>query len=61
MGRNKELHELYELLTDESKKIVLMHGIEGVGKSALVKQLANYLWERGYFKDKISIVMLEKI
>jgi len=59
-GRNKELHELYEILTDKNKKFVNLYGIEGVGKSVLVKQLANYLWERGFFKDKISIIMLEK-
>lgn len=59
-GRNKDLHQLYEYLTKQDHKFVQLNGSEGVGKTTLVKQLANYLYERGHFRDKICIIMLEK-
>ena len=60
MGRNRELHQLYEILTSKDLKFVQLNGSEGVGKTSLVKQLANYLYERGHFRDKICIIMMEK-
>ena len=60
MGRNREMHQLYEILTNKELKFVQLNGSEGVGKTSLVKQLANYLYERGHFRDKISIIMMEK-
>jgi len=59
-GRNKELYSMYEALTDKEKKIINLHGIEGIGKSSLAKQIANYLFERRLFKDKIAIISLDK-
>ena len=59
-GRNRELFQLYDYLIKQDQKFVQLNGSEGVGKTALVKQLANYLYERGHFRDKISIIMLEK-
>jgi len=60
LGRNKELYEIYSSLTEKEKKFVNLYGTEGVGKRSLAKQVANYLFERGHFRDKISIIMLEK-
>ena len=59
-GRNKELYDMYEALTDKNKKFINLYGIEGVGKSSLVKQIANYLFERGFFKDKIAFITLDR-
>lgn len=59
-GRNKEMHQLYENLTSKDIKYVQLNGSEGVGKTSLVKQLANYLYERGHFRDRIAIIMMEK-
>jgi len=39
---------------------VNLYGTEGVGKRSLAKQVANYLFERNHFRDKISIIMLER-
>lgn len=60
IGRNKSMHELFKLVKSE-EKFVLLYGQSGVGKTALVKQLANYLYARDYFRFKISIIMMEKI
>lgn len=59
-GRNREMFQLFDYLVKQDQKFVQLNGNEGVGKSAMVKQLANYLYERGYFRDKISILMMEK-
>ena len=59
-GRNKELYQLYEILTSQEHKFVQLNGKEGVGKTSLVKQVANYLYERGYFRDKICIIIMDK-
>ncbi len=60
IGRNKSMHELFKLVKAETKFLIL-HGSTGVGKSALVKQLANYLYARDYYRFKIAIIMMEKI
>lgn len=59
-GRNRELFQMYDYLIKQDQKFVQLNGSEGVGKTSLVKQLANYLYERGHFRDKISIIMMEK-
>jgi hypothetical protein len=59
-GRNRDLFKLYDYLIKQDQKFIQLNGCEGVGKNALVKQLANYLYERGYFRDKISVLMMEK-
>src|SRR5690606_9321562 len=40
VGRNKPMHELFKIIKGE-EKFVLLYGNSGVGKTALVKQLAN--------------------
>ena len=60
MGRNFELYKLFECLTSKDCRFVQVSGSAGVGKTTLVKQIANYLHERKYFPDRISILMMEK-
>ena len=60
IGRNKSMHELFKILKAE-EKFVTLYGNSGVGKTALVKQLANYLYARDFFRFKISIIMMEKM
>lgn len=36
-GRNKELYGLFEILRNKEKKFAILRGIEGVGKTTLVK------------------------
>ena len=59
-GRNVEMYELYKHLTDKKTQFVILYGLEGIGKSSLIKQLANYLYERNFFRDGIHIILLEK-
>ena len=59
-GRNRELFQMYDYIIKQDQKFVQLNGSEGVGKTSLVKQLANYLYERGHFRDKVSIIMMEK-
>jgi len=59
-GRNRETYEIFSFLTSKEVKIVNLYGLDGVGKTTLAKQVGNYLAERGFFRDKMAILMLEK-
>ena len=59
-GRNRELFQLYDYLVKKDQRFVQLNGSDGVGKRTLVKQLANYLHERGHFRDKMSFVIMDK-
>jgi len=61
LGRNNELYEVYKILSDKSnKKVVNIYGTVSIGKLTLSKKAANYMYERGFFGDKICLVSLEK-
>jgi len=60
-GRNREAYDLFETLISKNRRIVNLHGPSGVGKSTLAKQVTNYAVERGYFRDKVILLTLEKI
>ena len=59
-GRNKELFDMYEALKAPDIKLINLFGPEGIGKSSLSKQIANYLFERHYFRDKIVFISLDR-
>ena len=62
IGRNMVLYDLFRALnTRNPQKYVALVGSPGGGKSVLVKQLANYLHARGFFRHKIAIIEMEKI
>lgn len=60
IGRNRPMYELFRALRSKQRFIELQ-GVEGVGKSSLIKQLANYLYARDLFRCKIAIIYMEKI
>lgn len=60
VGRNRPLYDLFSVVKSKQRFIQLQGG-EGVGKSSLIKQLANYLYARDQFRFKISIIFMEKI
>ena len=60
IGRNNDLQKLYEALTPQSDhRFVVLKGKRGTGKSVLAKQIANYLYARGYYRDNIIIIKME--
>ena len=59
LGRNKELYEIYKHLSS-NKRIVNIYGTESIGKFTLSKRAANYMYERGFFGDKICLISLSK-
>jgi len=59
-GRNRETYEIFSFLTSKEVKVVNLFGLDGVGKTTLAKQVGNYLAERGHFRDKMTVLMLEK-
>ncbi|QQZ28858.1 tetratricopeptide repeat protein [Thiothrix subterranea] len=59
IGRHKELHELTTMLHDASCRLITVVGLGGVGKSRLVKTLAQRLAE--YFRHGIGCVELASV
>ena len=60
VGRNRAMYDLFSVVKSK-QRIIELQGPEGVGKSSLVKQFANYLYARDYFRFKIAIIQMEKI
>lgn len=58
MGRNKELYEVTDLLLNN--RLVTIRGTIGVGKSSLVKELANKLMDRGTFQHGLIYIDMGK-
>ena len=59
IGRNRQMYDLFTILKGP-QRFVQIFGKTGVGKSALAKQIANYLHARNYFKNKIAIIDMAK-
>ncbi len=61
MGRQEELVEVQDLLSQEDCRLLTVVGTGGVGKTSLVLQAAKRLLEKEYFKDGLYFVSLEAI
>ena len=59
IGRNRQMYDLFKILRGHQRFVQLVGKI-GVGKTALAKQIANYLHARNYFKNKIAIINMDK-
>ena len=51
--RNKEMFDIIEKLQNNEISILEIFGISGVGKSALVSKVTNFLADRGIYKGGI--------
>lgn len=49
-GRNMESYRVLKDLVDRQTRVVKVWGWPGIGKSTLLRNLANYCVERDYFK-----------
>ena len=58
IGRDKELNDLTDKLLDPKNPILIVHGFAGIGKTALVTQLANEI--QYLFRDVLFIHLEEK-
>ena len=51
IGRNKEMYKLFLLLTLHDSRVLVVWGMEGVGKKIMVQKVGKYLFERKYFTE----------
>ena len=56
IGRNIELHNVISILSVKNanhKRLVTVHGDDGVGKNSFVKLAGKYMFERKFFQDGV--------
>ena len=56
IGRTEECQKIVELI--HSNRLITITGISGIGKSAIVKEVAHYLFRRDFTKDGIIYLSL---
>ena len=61
IGRNEEIQSLFWKLALKEEIFFQITGESGSGKITLVKQTANYLFQRRFFKDEIICQNMERI
>ncbi len=61
MGRQRELAEVLDFLTQKDCQLLTVVGTGGVGKTSLVLQVTKQLQEKEYFKDGLYFVPLAAI
>lgn len=55
LGRGKEMKETLEKLSG-SERILILYGKQGIGKTLIVKHIANYGFERKLFKNGVIYI-----
>ena len=51
-GRNLEIQKCISMLTNEKyERLVLLQGLDGMGKMAIAKYAVKYCLDRNYYKD----------
>lgn len=60
--RNKDMFDVIRYLqTEGNVQIVQVFALPGVGKSSLIRNVTNYIAERGLYKDGILYLNMNKI
>lgn len=58
--RDFEMHDLLKLVLDKQYQVVQVYALPGLGKSSLIRNVANHLSERKIFADGILFLRANK-
>ncbi|MEH2336781.1 SUMF1/EgtB/PvdO family nonheme iron enzyme [Nostoc sp.] len=58
VGRRQEIHQVIKELVESDKRCIALHGMGGIGKTALAYAIAQWLHERNRYKDGVWFISL---
>ncbi|MEH2457491.1 SUMF1/EgtB/PvdO family nonheme iron enzyme [Nostoc sp.] len=58
VGRRQEIHQVIKELVESDKRCIALHGMGGIGKTALAYAIAQWLHERDRFQDGVWFISL---
>jgi len=61
LGRDKEIAEVTDMLSDSGCRLVTLHGMGGIGKTRLALALADRMTSRAEFQDGVFVVALDSV
>ncbi|BAY29336.1 hypothetical protein NIES2107_11770 [Nostoc carneum NIES-2107] len=56
VGRRQEIHQVIKALVDLDKRCIALHGMGGIGKTALAYAIGQWLHERDRYKDGVWFI-----
>ncbi len=58
VGRRQEIHQAIKVLVELDKRCIALHGMGGIGKTALAYAIGQWLHERDRYKDGVWFISL---
>lgn len=58
VGRRQEIHKVIKALVELDKRCIALHGMGGIGKTALAYAIGRWLHERDRYKDGVWFISL---
>ena len=58
VGRRQEIHQVVKVLAESDNRCIALHGMGGMGKTALAKAIGNWLHERDRYRDGVWLINL---
>ncbi len=58
IGRRQEIHHVIKVLLKSEKRCIALHGMGGIGKTALAYAIGQWLHERDRYKDGVWFISL---
>ena len=58
VGRRQEIHQVIKVLVESDKRCISLHGMGGMGKTALAYAIGRWLHERDRYRDGVWFISL---
>ncbi|GAB1544051.1 hypothetical protein NUACC21_67270 [Scytonema sp. NUACC21] len=58
VGRRQEIHQVIKVLVESDRRCIALHGMGGIGKTALAYAIGQWLHERLRYKDGVWFISL---
>jgi formylglycine-generating enzyme required for sulfatase activity len=58
VGRRQEIHQVIKVLVESDKRCVALHGMGGIGKTAVAYAIGRWLHERQRYRDGVWFISL---
>ena len=58
VGRREEIHRVIQVLVESDKRCIALHGMGGIGKTALAYAIGQWLHQRERYKDGVWFISL---